>query len=148
MSLDDVAIVKAVHPPAGTELTSLFAEDNAAWARTGETPSPYASDFEFSVPAIGGAEGRTTGRGLPALFEVWRDWLQPWERYWTEIEDFLDAGDGRVVVLLRDHGRLKGGDTELVQRAASVWTVGGDKIARIDFYLAWSEALEAAGLAE
>jgi ketosteroid isomerase-like protein len=148
VSSDDVATVKAAHPPTGTELNDWFAQDSAAWSRAGEMPSPYAADFEFSVPSIGGAEARATGKGLPALFEVWREWLQPWERYWTEIEDFLDAGEGRVVVLLRDHGHLKGGSTDVVQTAASVWTVAHGKIARIDFYLAWAEALEASGLAE
>ena len=145
---DNVSIVRAAHPPSGTELTDWFAQGSTTWVDSGEVTSPYAADFEFSVPSIGGPGARDSGRGLPALFETWREWLEPWERYWTEVEEFVDAGNSRVVVLLRDHGRPRGGGAEVVQSAASVWTVDDGRIARIDFYLAWAEALKAARLAE
>jgi hypothetical protein len=61
-------------------------------------------------------ESRSSSSGL---VEMWREWMEPWDVYWTEVEDFIDAGDGRVVVLLRDHGRLQGSDADVALIAAS-----------------------------
>ena len=68
--------------------------------------------------------------------------------YRTEIEDFIDASDGRVVVLVRDYARPKGVGAEVSFAGAPVWTVRNDKVARIDFYWDRAEGLEAAGLSE
>ena len=148
MSEENVEIVKAVHPPSGTDLTRLFADDSDAPARLEAAAPLYHPEFEFSAPTLGGVGFRLSGKGLPELVETWREWMEPWEVYWTEVEDFIDAGDDRVVVLLRDHGRLRGSEAEVKQLGASVWTLRDRKIARIDFYPTRDHALEAAGLRE
>jgi ketosteroid isomerase-like protein len=51
-----------------------------------------------------------------------------------------------VVVLVRDHGRLRGSEAEVESISASVWTVRDGKIARIEFHTNRSGALKAAGL--
>ena len=139
-------MVKAVHPPSGTDLTRLFADDSDAPARLDAAAPLYHPEFEFSRAEF--SKRRLGGKGLLELVEMWREWMEPWDVYWTEVEDFIDAGDGRVVVLLRDHGRLQGSDADVALIAASVWTVRDRKIARIDFYANRDDALEAAGLSE
>jgi hypothetical protein len=67
---------------------------------------------------------RTSGKGVPELVEAWRQWMEPWETYWTEVEEFIDAGDDRVLVLLRDHGRLRGSEAEVKQRRLRAVLVG------------------------
>ncbi len=148
MSQENVDFVKAVHPPSGTELTSLFADDSEAPVRLEALAPPtlYQPDFKFSVATIGGADSRQSGSGVLELVEAWRDWMEPWEVYWTEVEDFIEAGDDRVLVLVRDHGRLQGTDAEVELAGGSVWTLRDRKIARIDFYANRDQALEAAGL--
>ncbi|CAN5496153.1 hypothetical protein BH10ACT11_BH10ACT11_10260 [soil metagenome] len=79
---------------------------------------------------------------------VWGEWMEPWEAYWTEVEEIIDVGDDRVVVKVRDRGRLRGSDQEVVQLGASIWTIKSGKSARIDFYLDRDLALQAAGLRE
>ena len=64
------------------------------------------------------------------------------------VEDVIDAGDGRVVVLTRDHARPKGTDAEVSFTGAPVWTMRDGKVARIEFYWSREEALKAAALAE
>jgi|SRR5690242_8635064 hypothetical protein len=148
MSQENVEIVKAAHPASGTELTALFADDVDAPNRIEAAAPLFHAEFEFSTPTLGGVGFRVSGKGLPALAEAWREWMEPWEVYWTEVEEFLDAGEDRVVVMLKDHGRLRGAEAEVEQVAASVWTLRDEKVARIDFFPSRSQALEAAGLRE
>jgi ketosteroid isomerase-like protein len=148
MSQENVEIVMTAHPPSGTELTGLFADDSEAPNRLEAAEPLYHPEFEFSAPTLGGAKHRVTGRGLPEMVEAWREWMEPWEVYWTEVEEFVDAGHDQVLVLLRDHGRLRGSDAEVEQPAASLWTLREQKIARIDFFPSREQALEAAGLRE
>jgi ketosteroid isomerase-like protein len=136
--------VKAAHPAPGTELTRLFADDPEAPARIKAAAAFFHPDLEFTV--AGGVSEYRTGTGLAELIEAWRDWLKPWDAYWTEIEEFIPAGEDRVLVVLRDHGRLRGGDTEVEQLGSSLWTVRDGKIARIDFYPNREQGLAAVGL--
>ena len=148
MSEANVEIVKAAHPPSGTELTRLFADDSEASSRMDAAAPLFHPEFAFSAPTLGGTGVRATGSGLDELVMAWRDWMEPWEVYWTEVENFVDAGEDQVLVLLRDHGRLRGSDAEVEQRAASVWTLRDQKIARIDFFPNREDAFGAAGLSE
>jgi ketosteroid isomerase-like protein len=147
VSREAVEIVKAVFPPSGTELSRFFADDSGAPARLSAAAPLFHSEFEFTGPTLG-VGLRMGGKGLPELAELWREWMEPWEVYWTEVEDFVDAGDDRVLVLLRDHGRLRGTDADVEMIGAAVWTVRDQKIARIDFYPDRDQALEAVGLRE
>jgi ketosteroid isomerase-like protein len=146
MSQENLEIVKAAHPPSGTDLIHVFADDSGAPARLAAAASLFHPEFEFSIPTLG--VGFRDGKGVPELAQMWRDWLEPWEVYWTKVEDFIDAGDNRVLVLLRDRGRLRGNTEEIEQVGASVWTVRDRKVSRIDFYPNREQALEAAGLRE
>ena len=146
MSQENVEIVKAAHPPSGTELTALFADDSGAPARLEAATPLFHPEFEFEVH--GAVASTLRGKGLPELVDAWREWMEAFEVYWTEVEDFLDAGDDKVLVILRDHGRLKGGDAEIQQIGASLWTLRERKVLRIDFYPTREQGLAAAGLSE
>jgi hypothetical protein len=148
MSQRNVEVVRAAHPPSGTDLTRLFADDAEVPTRIAAAASTFHPEFAFSVPTLGGVGFRVTGKGLPAMVEAWREWMEPWEVYWTEVEDFIEAEHDQVVVKLRDHGRLRGSEAEVEQLGASVWTLRDRKVARIDFYPTQDQALEAAGLSE
>ena len=146
MSRENVEFVKAVAPPSGTELTSIFA-DAAGTAERLEAMAPFFhAEFEFE--AHGGALAATAGSGLQELVEAWRDWTQPFETWRTEVEEFVDVDDHRVLVLIRDHVRPRGGDAEIESLGCNLWTLRDGKVARLDFYPTRSQGLEAAALKE
>jgi hypothetical protein len=146
MSQENVEIVKAVAPPSGTDLTRFFSDDSGAAERL-EAVAPFFRD-EFEFEAHGGALATTAGSGLQELFEAWRDWTHAFESWRTEVEDFVDVDDHRVLGLIRDHVRPRGGDAEIESLGCNLWTLRDGKVARIDFYPTRSQGFEAAGLSE
>jgi len=148
MSRENVELVKSVHPPSGADLTSLFAAGAEDLRRFGALATLLTDDFEaVGGDEIHGALGLTSGgEGIEGLVSAWRSWLAPWESYWSEVEEFVDVDDERVVVLVRDHGRLRGSTSEVENISASIWTVRGGKIARIEFHTNRAQALKVAGL--
>src|SRR3954447_18898957 len=123
MSQENVELVKLVHPPSGTELTGLFSGDAANSGALEQVASLLTDDFVAIGGDKTGSLGFTAGgEGIDGLITAWRGWLSPWETYWTEVEEFLDAPGDRVVVLVCDHGRLRGSESEVKNVSASVWT--------------------------
>ena len=98
MSQEDVELVRRLLKPfEATDIAPIFRDDAAAAAMTAAASSLYAADFECAF--IRDDVGRATYLGLDGLRAGFLDWLTPWASYRTEIEDFIDAGEGRVVVL-------------------------------------------------
>lgn len=98
-------------------------------------------DFEWVL----GEPGMVTSRSGPAaLPDVAADFAAVWDSYRIVPEDYVDAGD-KVVVLAREHGRMRGGEAELQHEAGMVWSFRGDKVWRVESYQSHSRALEAAG---
>jgi ketosteroid isomerase-like protein len=106
----------------------------------------FTADFECVF--VRDDVGRAAYSGLDGLRAAWLDWLLPWESYHAGVEDVIDAGDGRVLVLTNDHARPKGASAEVNFMGAPVWTVRDGKVARIEFYWNRAEGLRAAGLEE
>jgi ketosteroid isomerase-like protein len=79
--------------------------------------------------------------------EMWRDWLEPWETYYSELDDLIDAGD-RVVVFAHDRARLPEVDREVGIIAGSVWELRNGRVTRVEFFRDRAETLAAAGLSE
>jgi ketosteroid isomerase-like protein len=149
MSQENVEIVKRVQP-SGVDLVELF--------RASTVPDPSAteidltafeSDFEtqFIARRVFGSREPAATFGLQGFVDGWRDWLEPWESYYTEVEDFIDAGD-EVVSLTWVRAQTTRDAVAVEHRPAAVWSVREDKIARVRFYLERDEALEAVGLKE
>jgi len=96
-----------------------------------------------ALPAV--PEGNRT-RGLQGWFEFWRTWLTPWESFEYTPKQWRDAGD-RVVVELVQRGRLASG-LDYATPISNVWTLEGEAVVRLQMFITWEEALEAAGLSE
>jgi ketosteroid isomerase-like protein len=146
MLQENVEVVKAAHPPSGTDIRSLFADDLDVPDRVEAAAPLFHPEFEWE--AHGAAAERLAGKGLPALVDAWREWLEPFDSFRTEVEEFVQVEDGRVLVVLRDHCRPRGGDHEIESLGCSLWAVRDGKIARIDYYPTRAEGFEAAGLSE
>jgi len=103
-----------------------------------------APDFKWILPA--------DAPGLRHLYEGREGWLE-FMRTWTEdfewsieIEEAMDAGDGRVVVNTRQRavGRASGVPVELLMGA--IWTVKAGQVVSAENFLDPADALAAAGL--
>lgn len=67
--------------------------------------------------------------------------------YRPEVEDILDAGEGRVLTLAIEHGRGRssGADVE-ARRTAHLWTLREGRAVQLDLFLDRRRAFEAVGL--
>jgi len=73
------------------------------------------------------------------------DWRRSWEDYRYENEEILDVGHGVVLSVVRESGRLLGGEGRVEQRAAHLitWTNG-----KIESFKHYPDPDEARGAAE
>ncbi len=147
MSQEDVEIVRRLLGPFEQgDLVALFCDDAISASVTAAIEPFFTSDFEGVF--VRDDLGRVAYSGIEGLRAAWQDWLEPWERYHAGVEDVIDAGDGRVVVLTRDHASPKGTSSEVAFLGAPVWTVREGKVSRIEFYWDRAKGLAAAGLGE
>jgi ketosteroid isomerase-like protein len=81
-----------------------------------------------------------------------RDWIadfsEAFESFALEPREYIDAGDGKVVVVAHLTARGKGSGAPVERLDGMVWTVRDGKTVRLDYYGSRAEALEAVGLAE
>jgi ketosteroid isomerase-like protein len=86
-------------------------------------------------------------RGHQAVRGFLEGYIESFESFRMEPEEFIDAGD-RVLVFLRMLGRGRGSGIDVEVRPAHVWTVQGGKAVRLEAFPERSEgaAFQAAGL--
>ena len=102
-------------------------------------------EIEFVI-----ADGPSPGSwaGLAGMAEGFRDFVSAWEEVHTEVDEYLELDDERVVVLVRFSGRGKKSGLELAQmrtKGAHLAHVRGGKVTKAVFY--WDRALADLGLA-
>ncbi len=78
--------------------------------------------------------------------------IERWESDWDDLEhvpeEFIDAEDDRVFVVIRFRGRGRGSGIEIHGRLFEVYTLREGAIVRMDEFTDRGAALEAAGLSE
>jgi ketosteroid isomerase-like protein len=147
MSQEDVEIVQRLLGPFKQgDIVPLFC-DEGIWASITAASAPFFTP-DFECVFVRDDVGRAAYSGLGGLRAAWLDWLLPWESYHPGVEDVMGVGEGRVLVLTRDHARPKGADAEVYFVGAPIWTVRNGKVARIEFYWNRDEGLAAAGIAD
>jgi uncharacterized protein len=87
-------------------------------------------------------------RGHEEITEVIEQWLATWEDHRLEIVELIDAGDERVVALMREYGKVKGSDAWVEHQVGVLFTLRDGRITRYVEYRDKAGALEAAGLPE
>jgi ketosteroid isomerase-like protein len=141
-----VDIVRSMQP-SGVDLVEVFEqgrfEQVAAFA---DPQGVFDPAFETSfIASEAAAAARVSYRGAQGLVDGWREWLEAWDRYELEAEDFIDGGD-EVVVMVRVRARTRRGGVEMQHAPAAVWGFKHGAVVRIDFYLERAQALRAVGL--
>ncbi|HEX4564131.1 MAG TPA: hypothetical protein VH115_06705 [Solirubrobacteraceae bacterium] len=126
MSREDVEVVRQLLVPFEQgEIVPLFRDDAVSAALTAASAPFFTSDFECVF--VRDDVGRAAYLRLDGLRTAWLDWLLPWESYHAEIEDVIDAGEGRVLVLTRDYARPQissppgTGESRTGSRSAMPW---------------------------
>ena len=134
MSQENVEIVRRVVDAANRRDVETL---DSLWSEEGEFNS-----------RLGASEGRVFhGRQGTRDYFAWLD--EAFEEFRTEVDEIIDAGEDRVVALLRANVRGKASGVPLDdQRFAIVFTFQGERIVCADSYLDPKQALEAAGLRE
>ena len=102
VSQADVELVRGVLGPFEQgDITPIFRDDTIWAAAQVALTDAVTADFECDF--VRDDVGRVTFFGIDGLRTAWVDWLSPWESYDAVIEDVIDANEGRVLVLTRDH---------------------------------------------
>jgi len=77
-------------------------------------------------------------------------WLADWESAWSDFsmdtEELIDAGDGRVLVLIRMRATGRGSAVTVERDDAMLYQLRGGSIVRLDYFNDRRRAREAAGL--
>ena len=111
----------------------------------------FATAFAFSDPDIEwdgtNLPDGQIGRGSAAVMDHIRRWADQWDEWTVEVERIIDAGDERVVVLIRERGRSKSG-VEMDEHHAELYTLRDGLVVRRQGFSDPNEALEAVGLSE
>ena len=95
----------------------------------------------------GGYEG-STEKGSEAAEQAFLGWREDWEWFKSFLEEFIDAGEDRAVVVCRNVGKGRRSGVEVEMVAGEVWGFQDGKIASLFVYRDRKEALGAVGLSE
>jgi ketosteroid isomerase-like protein len=85
-------------------------------------------------------------RGRDAVMHYFREFGASFKSYRFEIEELRDAGDDKVIAIVREHASGKASGLEVHRRSGWVATLRDGKVLRLEIYLDPADALEAAGL--
>jgi ketosteroid isomerase-like protein len=102
-------------------------------------------DPEIELHDAPGFPGPPVYSGPQAVDRRLRDFIQSFEDFAVEIEDVLDVGD-KVVVMVHQHGRPRGGAGKVAQRIGWVVTVRDRKVVRMEIHASSAGAMRAAGV--
>ena len=87
-------------------------------------------------------------QGKDALRAFMQDWLDTFDDFRAEPVELIEAGEDKVIVVVRVSGRAKLSGVETDLTYAELWTLRDGKVAWGRQYWTRDEALEAAGLSE
>ncbi len=133
MSQENVEIVRL--------MIAAFVEDD--YERLVELFDPQ---IEYDVSRT--SPDSRVAHGHEELAEVIEQWLATWDDHRLELVELIDAGDERVVALMRERGKMKGSDTWVEHQVGVLFTLRDGRITRYEEYQDKAGALEAAGLRE
>jgi ketosteroid isomerase-like protein len=86
--------------------------------------------------------------GKEALRAFVQDWLDTFDDFRAEPVELIEAGEDKVIAVVRISGRAKLSGVETDLTYAELWTLRDGKVAWGRQYWTRDEALEAAGLSE
>jgi ketosteroid isomerase-like protein len=117
----------------------------SAWERGDFSPAKWTHpELEFVI-----ADGPQPGSWTGAVPDGFRTWVDAWEEFRTEADEYRELDDERVFVLTRFSGRGKtsGLDLdELLAKAAHVFHIRDGKVMKVTVYFDRQRAFADLGL--
>jgi uncharacterized protein len=106
-----------------------------------------ADDIDYRA-AEGAPDDHGPIKGKDALRAFVQDWLDMFDDFRAEAVDLIEAGEDKVIVVVRISGRAKLSGVETDLTYAELWKFRDGKVAWGRQYWTRDQALEAAGLRE
>src|SRR5689334_15885049 len=106
-------------------------------------------EIEFVLADLGPESG--CWKGLSAMAAAWRTYLSAWDGYRTEVDEYRELDDERVLVLLRLCGRGRTSGVQLGKirtDAANLFHLQDGKVTRLVLYADRERGLAELGLSE
>jgi ketosteroid isomerase-like protein len=114
------------------------------WLRTGEAL------WDDVDPEVEIHDHDILDAGIFRGHDGFRKWLadfgEAWESFRVEPQEYIAAGDGKVVLIARLSARGRGSGVSVERLDGVVWTIRDAKTVRLDYYNTPAAALDAAGL--
>jgi ketosteroid isomerase-like protein len=131
---------------ANVEIIRRFAEV----FETGDLERTASEFFDPEIEWRTAAEDpdAATYRGPEAFKRYVERWWESFEGLHAEVEEFIDAGDDRVIAWVRWTGRGRASGVDADWHLAIIYTVRDGRIALAEEYFDRDEALEAVGVRE
>jgi ketosteroid isomerase-like protein len=135
MPQDNVELVRCIYEP---------------WGRGDFRSVEWADpEIEFVLADLGPDGG--SWKGLSGMAAAWRAYLGAWEDYRTEVDEYRELDDERVLVLLRlsGHGKQSGVQLGKIRtEAANLFHIRDGKVTRLVLYTDRDRGLAELGLSE
>jgi ketosteroid isomerase-like protein len=106
----------------------------------------YAPDFEINASRVD-MPGFGVFQGVKGMRELWRVWIEEWERYSWRSSHWSEIGD-HVIADVRIRATGKGSGADVVWDHCQVWTFRDGRVVRWLLANDRAEALKAVGLEE
>jgi ketosteroid isomerase-like protein len=87
-------------------------------------------------------------RGHEGVLAFWRTWLDAIEDFRLQVEESLDAGEGRVFVMTRAEGRGRDSGVPVEASFPQVFELRDGQVVRVRLFATRATALEAVGVAD
>ena len=130
-----------------SEQVEIVRRGYEALTRSGEPRyENWHPDFVWDMSTFRGWPEDPEYVGTEGYERFMRDWLEPFEHWNLEPEEYVDAGE-RVAVIVHQRGRAKSSGATVEMRFGQVWTFRDGKVARSQLYADPNEALAAVGAA-
>ena len=111
-------------------------------------PETFHPEFVWDMSTFRGWPEQQTYAGFEGAQAFLADWLEAFDDWEIEPEQYIEADGDRVVVILRQRGRSKASGATIEMRFGQVWTIKDGLSTRMQMYASPAEALEAVGLRE
>jgi ketosteroid isomerase-like protein len=103
----------------------------------------FDADFEGEF-----FSGLGSYKGRAGILDAWEEWNEAFPNNVFEVEEVVDAGDDRILLLFHLSGKGGISGAQIQQRAGGLYSFKSGMITRARAFSTKSEALEAAGLRE
>jgi ketosteroid isomerase-like protein len=108
----------------------------------------YAPDFVWDMSNFQGWPEQHIYEGIEEARRFIREWTSAFDDWKIEVEKLYDAGEDKVVAVVRQRGRSKTSGLPVDMLFAQVFTIQDGKETRMEMYSDPDEALKAVGLEE